>query len=61
MWRGKNCYPNRKCEFTLNITREEYEELKEQYETIITKLNVFLTPVTTEKPTRRTKEVKDDE
>ena len=26
MWRGKNCYPNRKCEFTLNITREEYEE-----------------------------------
>lgn len=43
------------------VTREEYEELKEQYETIITKLNVFLTPVTTEKPTRRTKEVKDDE
>lgn len=43
------------------VTREEYEELKEQYETIITKLNVFLTPVTTEKPTRKTKEVKDDE
>ena len=43
------------------VTREEYEDLKMQYETIITKLNAFLAPVTPEKTSKRTREVKEDE
>ena len=43
------------------VTREEYDGLKSQCDQILNKLNMFLSPVVPEKPSRKSKEVITDE